>query len=137
MFASTGRAGGTGRAAAVFGLIAIQAAAVGARAQSPAATPIRFEYIRGTGAELCPDRAVVLTGIRARLGHDPFGDEGGVRVRCEIAGNAGGLRARVETWDRAGRSTGTRSLTSPRSDCSDLAEALLLVLTLASGPPGL
>src|SRR6185503_20826227 len=115
MFASAGWA------VPLSALVAIHAGSGGAAAASAPAGSIRFEYVRGAGAERCPDREALLTGIKARLGYDPFDERGVERVRCEIAGTAGGLRSRVETWDKAGRSTGARSLTSPRSDCSDLA----------------
>jgi len=76
-----------------------------------------------------------MTQMTTRLGFDPFSGREGGRVRCEIAGSAGGLRSLIETWDAAGRSTGIRSLTSQRTDCQDLVPALVLVVTLGSRPP--
>jgi hypothetical protein len=119
----------------LYGLLAAPTPSRTAHAQGRSGVGARFEYLRGAGAERCPDRESLVKQVTVRLGFDPFtGGEGG-RVRCEIVGADGGLRSRIETWDGAGRPTGTRSLTSQRNDCDDLVPALVLVVALASGHP--
>src|SRR6185369_17195639 len=108
----------------------------GGRARSGADPGTVLEYIRTAGAEQCPDRAAVRAAVAERLGYDPFSERGGRVLRCEITRDRAGLRSQIEMFDAGGKSTGARTLTSHRGDCSDLVPALLLVLSLAAPPPG-
>jgi hypothetical protein len=95
----------------------------------------RFEYVRAPGAEACPDREAVRAGVAAHLGYDPFSDGGGRTLRCAITRDGAGLRAQIDVTDARGAAVGTRTLTSPRADCRDLATAALLAISLAARRP--
>jgi hypothetical protein len=93
---------------------------------------LRLDYVREEGAGSCPDRAAVAGAVTARLGYDPFSAEGARILRCRVAGAGSGLTSRIELTDEVGATTGVRTLASDRSDCRDLSEAMVLVLTLAT-----
>jgi hypothetical protein len=122
------------------GLIAVAvalAAGDGRAAAAPAAEPAtRLDYVRGPGAESCPDRAAVMAAVAARLGYSPFSNDGPRVLRCEIARAGAGLRAQIALRDAGGAVSGARTLASERSDCRDLLPAMLLVLSVAARPPG-
>src|SRR5262245_18316564 len=108
----------SGRLSSVFALLAcVLLAAPAAAAEVASKAGLRSEYVRGPGAERCPDRAAVIAEVGARLGFNPFSDGGDRVVRCEIVRHGDGLRARIDAWDAAGRSTGARTLTGRRDDC--------------------
>jgi hypothetical protein len=103
-------------------------------ARQTAGPTTRLEYVRSEGAERCPARAEVVAAVSARLGHDPFSDDGARVLRCEITRDGVGLRSIIELREATGRVAGARALASERSDCDDLAPAMLLVLSLAARP---
>jgi hypothetical protein len=95
----------------------------------------RLEYVRGVGAEACPDEHDVRDAITARLGADPFSDQGGRTLSCRIEADRQGLRAEIAERRAGGVVAGVRSLATRDSSCRDLAPALLLVLSLAARAP--
>jgi len=106
-------------------------------ASAVAAEPVRtvrFRYQRGAGAETCPDESALRRSVAARLGYDPFGDaaEGALHVRIEQREQ--GLGAHVTLLDRDDAVLGERSLVSAAADCGELAEAVVLAISLAVEP---
>src|SRR3954471_15454210 len=92
----------------------------GGRVRAGADPGTVLEYVRTAGAEQCPDGAAVRAAVAERLGYDPFSERGDRVLRCEITRAGGGLRSQIEVIDAGGKSSGARTLTSHRSDCSDL-----------------
>ena len=112
---------------AYLALLATRAAA----ADHPSAQLI---YKRGEGAASCPDEARLRGGVAARLGYDPFTDDGKVVVLVTISRGSGGLRAAIELRDERGRVSGSRELASRQLDCVELAGAVTLAISIAVDP---
>jgi hypothetical protein len=97
-------------------------------------TPARLDYVLGTGASTCPTADVVRSSVAARLGYDPFTEiaDRTISVRVERVGAS--LSARIELENQRGEAVGNRSLSSTQLDCSELASALALAITIAVDP---
>lgn len=95
---------------------------------------VRLEYLRGPGAETCPDQPAVHSAVGDLLGYDPFHDEGRRTIRARVARNARGLEAAVDLQEAAGPWRGVRRLESSKADCAQLASALVLSLAIAIDP---
>src|SRR5438045_2287762 len=88
-----------------------------------AAPSARLEYVRGRGAESCPEEAAVRAGVVAGLGYDPFREpaDGAIVLRVEVRRVGRSMRARIAT---AGG--GARELRAAGGRCDELANALEL-----------
>lgn len=115
-----------------------------AGAPSGRAPAIRFVYVRGEGAEQCPDEQGLRDEIGARLGYDPFlapaplatPTVGGPALSVSIVRRGTTLHGHVALLDAAGRSLGARDLVAQAGDCDGLVQALLLASSLALDPLG-
>jgi hypothetical protein len=94
----------------------------------------RIVYVRGPGAESCPDQMSLRLAVIARLGYDPFSSTAPQTVLAEIARNGDTLRARVDLSNQEGASQGVRELTSPFDQCFDLVRAMALSISIAIDP---
>ncbi len=106
-------------------------------ASSPASarvTTARLTFERALGAELCPTPEAVRAAVARRLDRDPFTVDGTTDIRCVVSGDAGGLHARISIADDPGAPPTERIISSPRTDCRELAEAIELVLSIAINP---
>ena len=92
----------------------------------------RLEYVRGAGAEACPDEREIRDAVTARLGHDPFSDQADRVLSCRIDADGPGLRALIVERGTRGDVAGVRALDTRDGSCRDLTPALLLVLSLAA-----
>jgi len=99
------------------------------------ASPVaRFIYVRGLGAEACPDEDTMKAAVSARLGYDPFRVVAKTTLTAQIARENGVFRGHVKLVDEAGQERGARSLESRSDDCKDLGEALALSMSIALDP---
>lgn len=96
------------------------------------AAPVHLIYERGPGAEQCPDETALRADVAARLGRDPFVEEGARTVVARIRKVGAELRATIELRDEGG-TKGVRTL-SGAPDCSELSSALALAVSLAVDP---
>jgi hypothetical protein len=111
-----------------------------ARADAETATSLQFDYQRNSGAEGCPSEDDMRQRIASHVGHDPFargpsrssGPSSGVRLAIE--GAPKGLVARIELRDASGKIVGTKNLDSPTRDCTELASAAALTISVAIDP---
>ncbi|MGZ6064231.1 MAG: hypothetical protein ACXWVM_17645, partial [Polyangiales bacterium] len=103
----------------------------GARVAIGDAPPTKLVYERGPGAESCPDEAAMRVEVAARLGRDPFVDQGARTVVVKIKREAGTFRGTIELLDAKGAPAGTRTLSSASNDCKELASALSLAMAIA------
>lgn len=94
----------------------------------------RLVYVRGSGAEDCPNEVQLRLWVIARLGYDPFSPQASRVVIARIEGRAQQLQATVEVADQQGVSTGRRDLSSKAAQCQELARALALSISLAIDP---
>lgn len=122
---------------------AIPALIVEARADAPAVAPadpgassVQLVYVRGSGTELCPDEETLRDDVGARLGYDPFDAEAKTKVIARITRESGALRGLVEVVDGEGSVTGSRVLSSTKNDCTELASAMSLTISMVIDPLG-
>lgn len=95
---------------------------------------VRLLYTRGPGAEACPDQGAVRDAVAARLGYVPFDERAARLVIVAVASASPTLRARIELRDSAGTIVGLRELSSSTRDCTELAAAVELALSIAIDP---
>ena len=121
-----------------FGLaIAAGLCAPSARADAPADTKaVQLVYTRGPGAEHCPDEEQLRDGVSGRLGYDPFDATARSKVGARIAKDGKTLRATIEVIDATGMVTGSRQLSSTKNDCTELASAMTLTISMVIDPIG-
>jgi hypothetical protein len=95
---------------------------------------VRLRYERGAGAEHCPDELALRNAVSARLGYDPFDDDATRAVDASITRRADVLLGRVEVQTEEGDPGGSRQISSRQNDCSELASALSLAISIAIDP---
>jgi len=100
----------------------------------------KLSYGREAGAERCPDESVVRGAVAARLGYDPFNASAEARKTITVVvvgsprGQAPGLIARLVLTDDNGEIGGRRELKARGTDCTALADAVVLAISLAIDP---
>jgi hypothetical protein len=97
---------------------------------------VRFVYVRGAGAETCPDESAIKSSVAARLGYEPFDDEAPKTIAVAVVRPKGVFQAQIEVRDATGAVKGTRRLDSKGSDCGELAGAITLAIAIAVDPFG-
>jgi len=115
------------RGAGLLGLMLLVAAPLRAE---PAG---RLVYRRSTGAESCPDEAMLRRAVVARLGEDPFDDTKRPTFDVTIAQVDGKWVGRAALVDAGGLESGVREIRDA-SDCVELVDALALGISLAINP---
>jgi hypothetical protein len=100
----------------------------------PEGQRVRFVWVRGPGAAGCSSQSVVARRVVARLGRDPFLDDGQVVIEGVVTREHGAWTARVEVRDLTGKRLGTRDLTSSAEDCKPIESAVTLAVALAIDP---
>ncbi len=93
----------------------------------------RMIYTRGD-LTACPDEEAMKNAVTARLGYDPFDPEAKEIVTAQISRTQAGLRGQVDMRDQALAVKGSRTLTSDKSDCAELALAMTLAISIAIDP---
>ncbi len=124
------------RAAVLIGCAwAIAATAFAAEAR---ATPsAKLTYLRGPGAERCPDEGELKKAVAARLGYDVFFPWAKTTVVAEIAREPKGFSGRVQVVDEHANVKGQRAIASSSEDCADVVRALALAISIAVDDFGL
>ncbi|MBS2020036.1 MAG: hypothetical protein JST00_44655 [Deltaproteobacteria bacterium] len=104
-------------------------------ASTAAANPTaRLVYVRGEGADACPEEAEMRRAVAARLGYDPFRPIATTTLTAEVKREKGVYRGRVRLVDDAGVERGARDLESRANDCHDLTTAMALSMSIAIDP---
>jgi hypothetical protein len=116
------------RAACLFALSAI-AASASARANPSA----RLVYVRGPGAESCPDEDAVRTAVAARLGYDPFHAVASTTIFAEVTHARAGFGAEVKLVDDHGVQRGARKIATT-GDCRAVIDAMALTISIVVDP---
>src|ERR1700690_511548 len=96
----------------------------------------RLVYVRGQGAEQCPEPMALRVAVVARLGYDPFSATASKIVLVGIEKKGGELRARVDLANAEGSIQGVRELSAPLEHCFDLIRAMALSVSIAIDPAG-
>jgi hypothetical protein len=106
-----------------------------ATSRTASASPTsRLVYVRGAGAESCPDEPSMRRAVATRLGYDPFRPHASTTLTAEVRREGSTFRGRVRLVDDAGVERGARELESTASDCSDLTAAMALSMSIAIDP---
>ena len=121
-----------GRVRAVLVAIAVLSCVAG-RAAAKGPPTVRLTYERSATAADCPDKEIVLDAVRARLGFDPFREPAEIAIRASVARTDGVLSATLLLSGEPSESA-ERRLVSRLADCSELAAAMELALSIAIDP---
>jgi hypothetical protein len=91
----------------------------------------KLTYVRGAGAQKCPNEAQLRQAVAARLGYDPFFPSAPKTILAEVSGTSNGFRSRVAIVDEQGVTLGERSLDTKGEDCAEVVRALALAISIA------
>jgi hypothetical protein len=105
------------------------------KAPAPAAKTARLVYEREVPE--CPDESTLRNEVLARLGYDPFTQNSPRTMTASIERTRSGLRAHIVFHDPGSKGGGSRTLESTKNDCSELASAMVLAITIAIDPSSL
>jgi hypothetical protein len=94
----------------------------------------RLVYVRGQGAEHCPNEMELRLSVAHRLGYDPFNTGSRRTIMAVLEGDEEKIAARLELVDEQGVSQGERRLEAASDRCSDLVRALALSMSIAIDP---
>lgn len=82
----------------------------------------------------CPDITRLKRAVEERVGMAPWDPDAERQVRVRLAREGDERRASIEIRDSKGNLLGRRVLTSRRTDCRELAEAMALAISIAIDP---
>ena len=94
----------------------------------------RLVYMRGPGAEGCPDQSAVREAVKKRLGYDPFFPSSDKTIVARIVRDANKLRGEVELVDEQGSQAGKREFSAEPDQCEQLMHAMALSISIAIDP---
>lgn len=94
----------------------------------------RLVYVRGPGAESCPDQAAVREAVKKRLGYDPFFPSSDKTIIARVSRDAATLHGDVELVDEHGSQVGRREFSAPLAECEQLVRAMALSISIAIDP---
>jgi hypothetical protein len=113
--------------------LALAAPSEASAAEGPARS-FRLVWVRGPGAEGCPDGGAIGKAVAARLGRDVLANDAPASIEGFIERQGATLHAHVYVRDQAGALQGTRDLNSHAVDCAPLSAAVTLAIALAIDP---
>lgn len=96
-----------------------------------AAGSARLVYVRGNGADSCPDEAALRSAVAARVGYDPFFAYAPLTVVVDIHRRDDAFAAHIQLVADDARSLGTRELVSDSPSCASLIDAMSLAISIA------
>jgi len=82
----------------------------------------------------CPDEKIIRAEVERRVGRNPFDDRAQRVIVCTVVHIGDQLRARIEVGSDANHLEPARELVSSQGDCDELAEAVLVTLSIAASP---
>jgi len=94
----------------------------------------RLVYVRGPGAEHCPDQTTVREAVRKRLGYDPFFPNSDKTIIARVVRDSSKLRGEVELIDEHGAQVGKREFSAAQNECDQLVRAMALSISIAIDP---
>src|SRR5262249_42045560 len=113
-------------------LFAIRASFAPAANARPSAHVI---YVRGDGAEGCPNEETLRSAVAARLGYDAFREADARTIRAAIAREKRGpYPVLLERIGPDSVAAGQRELTSASADCDEVFLAMTLAIAIAIDP---
>lgn len=101
-------------------------------ARSAAASPsAKLVYVRGVGADACPNEEQLRKAVANRLGYDPFFPTASKTVITEVSRSAAGYLGRVQIIGEDGKLRGQRDLASRGDDCAEIVTTIALAVSIA------
>ncbi|HYP98134.1 MAG TPA: hypothetical protein VER96_05640 [Polyangiaceae bacterium] len=94
----------------------------------------RLVYMRGPGAENCPDQASVRDAVKKRLGYDPFFPSSDKIIIARVMRDGSKLRGEVELVDEQSSQVGKREFAAEQDQCEQLVHAMALSISIAIDP---
>jgi len=101
------------------------------------ATPVlaspsaKLVYVRGAGAETCPEESELRKAVAVRIGYDPFFPVAQKTVIAQVSRTTQGYRAHVQIVADDGKVRGERDLATKGQDCNELVGATALAISVA------
>jgi hypothetical protein len=95
--------------------------------------PTRLDYIRGPGAEACPDEEGLRSAVAANVGRDPFVAAAPRRLVARIAREGRGFTAHLEIREDSGAVSWSHP-PMPDTDCRGLVRAMALSIGIKVDP---
>jgi hypothetical protein len=100
--------------------------------RSAAASPsAKLVYVRGVGADACPNEEQLRKAVANRLGYDPFFPTAPKTVIAEVTRSDAGYRGRVQIIGEDGKLRGQRDLASRGDDCTEIVTTIALAVSIA------
>ncbi|MEZ4407525.1 MAG: hypothetical protein R3A52_13770 [Polyangiales bacterium] len=115
-------------------LVAVSLALLPAVARADPPTTVRFSWVRGDGADACPDERRVRDDVERRLGRDPFSDDATRSIEALVERVDEHWRATIRVRDASGATVGERALTRDDARCDAVVDASALAVALAIDP---
>lgn len=106
-------------------------------ANAAAGQSARLVYSRTDDAESCGDEQGLRRAVARRLGYDPFVAASMNTVVADLRAEGDGLKARVYLIRDGNIAGGSRELSSPKRDCTELLAAVALAISIAVDPDAL
>ncbi len=113
-------------------LFVLAISCVGFASSTPENT-VHFAWVRGVGAESCPNEATLAKIIAARLGRNPFSRESSWFIEGVVEHADVGWSAHIR-MSKDGTILGTRELSSETVDCSAITAASVLAIAIGIDP---
>lgn len=96
----------------------------------PERAMVRLEYVRDdVAATECPDEATFRTLVQARLGYDPFDEEGSLALRVDLQSRAREIAGSLLLVGESGEKRTERTLR--HADCFELLSSVALATAIA------
>lgn len=105
-----------------------------ASSEALASPTARLSYVRGPGAESCPDEEAMRRAVATRLGYDPFRVSAPITLSVGIRRSKDTYAGEVKLVDEAGVERGARTFESRASECAEIAETMALSMSIAVDP---
>lgn len=94
----------------------------------------RLAWVRGEGADRCPDETVIRQAVINRIGPDAFRGAVTQRIEAVVSGEAGQWRLRLYVRDAQGARLGQRELVDSGATCDEIAATGALAIALSIDP---
>jgi hypothetical protein len=103
-------------------------------AEEPVPPTYSLSWVRGEGAESCPNGRALATEVERRLGRKVFDAAADRSFEVEVARFGDHFRSDVYVRDESGRTVGHRSLQNDEPGCAALLGATALAIALVIDP---
>jgi hypothetical protein len=111
--------------------------AVGAGQPNALHQGVHLSWVRGDGAGVCPDAAVIEAEVSERLGGNPFARAPTQFIEAVVTQKSAGFEVTIAMRGADGKLLGSRALTSSPGDCRSIATAAALTIAILIDPDAL